>query len=438
MRDVLLMGVVLCSLPIACRHTWAGVLLWTWISIMNPHKLAWGFAMDMPFAAMAAGATIVSLVFTKDKLRLPSHPAVVAIVLLTLWMCVTTVFAVHPDESWPDLKRTLKIQAMTLVALAALRERKHIEMFVWINALSIGFYGFKGGLFTIASGGGERVWGPPGGFIEGNNEVGLALVMVIPMLNYLRVVSTRRWLRMGLVALMLFTAVAVLGTQSRGAFLAILAMGVLLWSRSSEKAIAAVVIGVIGMGLTAFMPSSWSDRMNTIGTYEQDGSAMGRINAWKMAFHLANDRPLGGGFDIYTGPIFAKYAPVPEDVHAAHSIYFQVLGEHGWLGLMLFLMIGAFTFRAANQIRREAKRRPDAQWLYHLAGMMQVSMVGYGVGGAFLSLAYFDLPYNVTVVMLAGLRWLHDPDLSSRTEGAFGAADPTSAAERRPRVRRLA
>jgi probable O-glycosylation ligase (exosortase A-associated) len=433
MRDVLLLGIVVAALPFACRHTWIGVLLWTWISIMNPHRLAWGFAMNMPFAAMAAGATVISLFLTKDKLSLPAHPAVTALVLLTFWMCVTTLFAIHPDASWPEMKRSLKIQAMTLVALAALRERKHIELFVWVNAISVGFYGVKGGLFTILTGGAQRVWGPPGGFIEGNNEVGLALVMVIPMMNYLRVVSTRRWLRIGMVVMMLLTAAAVLGTQSRGAFLAIPAMGALLWSRSSEKAVTAVFIGLIGLTLTAFMPASWSDRMGTIGTYEQDGSAMGRINAWEMAFHLANDRPLGGGFAIYNQEIFAKYAPVPDDIHAAHSIYFQVLGEHGWLGLLLFLLVGAFTFRAAGKIRRQARRRQDAQWLYHLAGMMQVSMVGYAVGGAFLSLAYFDLPYNVMVVLLAGLRWLQDPTLASRSEGAFGAAAPTRKIEHRAR-----
>jgi probable O-glycosylation ligase (exosortase A-associated) len=438
MRDVLLLAIVVAALPFACRHTWIGVLLWTWISIMNPHKLAWGFAMDMPFAAMAASATAISLFVTKDKVRLPAHPAVVALILLTLWMVVTTVFAIHPDESWLDLKRTLKIQVMTLIAVAALRERRHIELFIWVNALSLGFYGFKGGLFTILTGGGERVWGPPGGFIEGNNEVGLALVMVIPMMNYLRVVAARKWLRISMAVLMLFTAVAVLGTQSRGAFIAIVAMGMLLWIRSREKAAAAVIIGLIGLTLTTFMPDSWDERMGTIGTYEQDSSAMGRINAWKMATHLANDRPLGGGFDIYTNEIFAKYAPVPEDVHAAHSIYFQILGEHGYLGLFLFLLVGAFTFATAARIRRETARVEDAQWLYHLAGMMQVSMVGYAVGGAFLSLAYFDLPYNVLVVVVVGLRWLHDKNATTRTTGAFGAGGPIADLRRRPRTRRVA
>ena len=421
MRDVILLGVIVAILPLACRHTWIGVLLWTWISIMNPHKLAWGFAMNMPFAAMAAGATVISLFFSKDKLKLPSHPAVISLILLTLWMAVTTIFAINPDDSWMDLKRNFKIQAMTLVAVSALRERRQIELFLLVNALSLGFYGLKGGIFTILTGGGQRVWGPPGGFIEGNNEVGLALVIVIPMMNYLREVATRKWIRISLALLMLFTAVAVLGTQSRGAFLAISAMGVVLWLRSKEKAKVAIAIGAIGLVLTQFMPSSWEERMQTIGAYNQDGSAMGRINAWQMATHLANDRFLGGGFWIYTPEIFARYAPVPDDIHAAHSIYFQVLGEHGYVGLILFLLVGFFSYRTAVRIRRATQRSAQLRWLYQLAGMMQVSMIGYAVGGAFLSLAYFDLPYNVMVILVACERWLQEKEFAERSVDVAGA-----------------
>ena len=434
MRDVVILCAVLGILPFACRHTWIGVLLWTWISIMNPHKLAWGFAQDMPFAAMAAGATAISLFLTKDKVRIPWYPAVVCLVLLTLWMCMTTAMAINPEDSVRDLVRTLKIQVMTLIALAAIRERKHIEWFVWVNALSLGFYGLKGGVFTFVNNGSERVWGPPGGFIEGNNEIGLAFVMAIPLMNYLRMVSANRWVRLGLLGLMLATAIAVLGTQSRGAFLAIVAMGIVMWARSQRKAMSAVAIGLIGLALTAFMPESWDERMSTIGTYEQDGSAMGRINAWQMAFHLANARPIGGGFSIYTGDIFAKYAPVPEDVHAAHSIYFQILGEHGYLGLFLFLLVGFYSFVMASRIRRECRDNLDLAWLYHLSGMAQVSMVGFAVGGAFLSLAYFDLPYNIMVILVAGMRLVLEK--KGAQKGAFGAGAPVADLRRRPRPRR--
>lgn len=425
MRDILLVLVFLAILPFALRRTWVAVLLWTWISVMNPHKLAWGFALDMPFAAVAAGAALISILFNQDKLRFPWDRSVVALLLFVAWMAVTTAFAIYPGPSLDQLIKVAKIQLMTLVALAAIRERKHIELFVWVNGLSIGFYGFKGGLFTISTGGASRVFGPTGGFVEGNNEIGLALVMVIPLLNYLRLVSTRRSVRWGLLLVMGLSAVAALGTQSRGALLAIAAMAIVMALRSNRKLLSVSLIVALSVSALAFMPDSWSDRMRTIQTYEQDRSAMGRINAWRMAFNLANDRPTGGGFILDTSQVFHRYAPEPENIRAAHSIYFQALGEHGWIGLALFLAVGFYTFLAAAQVRREAKQLAQAQWAYQLAGMVQVSMVGYAVGGAFLSLAYFDLPYNLLVVAVACRYWLREQRWVAEPTGAFGAGAPT-------------
>ena len=409
MRDLLITAIVLGSLPFIFRHAWIGVLMWTWLSIMNPHKLAFGFAHNAPFAAIVAAVTLVALVTGRDKVRLPRNGALTALILLLVWMGVTTIFAIDPGESVNQLEKVLKIQLMALVTMAVLHERKHIQLFVWVNAISIGFYGLKGGLFTLRSGGGERVWGPPGGFIEGNNELGLAMLMVIPLLFYLYFTTEHRWVRRGLLLTIFMSAVAVLGTQSRGAFLAILAMGGMLWWRSPmNKLTSGMAILLVGGLLFTFMPDSWHERMGTIRTYQEDSSAMGRINAWETALNIANHRPTGAGFDAYTPFVFAMYAPNPAEQRAAdplharasHSIYFQILGEHGWIGLSLFLCIWWVTWRTAGNLRKSTKNEPELSWVYLLAGMSQVALVGYAVGGAFLSLAYFDLPYNLMVVIL--------------------------------------
>lgn len=426
MRDLLLLAIVIGAMPFALRHTWIAVMLWTWISVMNPHKLAFGFAHNAPFAAMAAGAALISILFSRDRLKWSFTPPVIVLILFVLWMCITTAFAIYPAQSWVQLNKILKIQLMTLVAIAALRERKHLELFIWINVVSIGFYGIKGGIFTITTGGSSRVWGPPGGFIEGNNEIALALVMVIPLMNFLRIVATRNWMRMGLLGAILLSAVAAIGTQSRGALLALSAMGLVLWFRSDRKVATGALVALVAVALVAFMPESWEARMGTINNYEQDGSAMGRINSWWMTFRLANDRFFGGGFEIYTPQVFATYAPYPDSVLVAHSIYFSALGEHGYVGLFLFLLVFLFAFFTAGKIRKTAAKRKDVQWTYHLAGMCQVSLVGYAVGGAFLSLTYFDLPYNVLVILVVTWRWLQEKRWEIESEGAFGSAAPKS------------
>ena len=424
MRDLFVLGVFTGLLPFALRHTWIGVLLWTWISIMNPHKLAFGFAYDAPFAAVAAGVTLLSMLVSRDKLSMPPSPVVKVLLAFVIWMCITTAVSFFPALSSEQLSKVLKIQLMTVVALLALKERKHIELFIWVNVLSIGFFGFKGGLFTIANGGGDRVAGPSGGFFEGNNELAVALVIVIPLMNFLRLHTSRFWLRHGLWVLMLLSAVAVLGTQSRGALLAVVAMGLMMWFRSARKVATGLFLSGVAMVMLAFMPSSWESRMNTIENFQDDSSAMGRIEAWKMTINLANRHFFGGGFEIYRPDIYALFAPDSHQHQGAHSIYFSVLGEHGYLGLILFLCIWAMAFRVANQIRREAKKRDETLWLHTLASMCQVSLVGYLVGGSFLALAYCDLPYNILVVLVVSLNWLHEERWKLEPNGAFDTAKP--------------
>ena len=424
MRDIILTLVFAGLLPFALKHTWVGVLLWTWFSLMNPHRLTWGFAVNAPFAQLIAVATLVSLLFNTKKNRLPADPTLFFLILFVGWMALSTLNALFVAGSTNDLITVLKIQLMTLIAIVALRERKHIEAFVAIVVLSVGFYGFKGGLFTIASGGSARVWGPVDTFIEGNNELGLALTMIIPLANYLRLVSPDKWIRRGLLLLMLLSAAAVLGTQSRGALLAIAAMTLVLWMRSRRKLLGGIVLLSMSVVFVILMPDSWSDRMSTIKTYQEDDSAMQRINSWSMAVALANDRVTGGGFLVERPEVFQRYAERPEWVFTAHSIYFQALGEHGWPGLILFLAIGATAFWTTMSIRRQAKQRPETMWAYELAGMLQVGMVGYAVGGAFLSLAYLDLAYNLIVVAIATKYWLREDRWKTERLGLFKAGVP--------------
>jgi probable O-glycosylation ligase (exosortase A-associated) len=421
-RDLIVV-LVFCGVALmALRRPYIGVLLWTWISVMNPHRLCYGFAQNLPLAFAAAGVTFTSLLINRSQLKMRWDGAVYALIAFALWTGITTIFAFSTERSFDLMvERILKVQTMTLVCLATIRDRKQIEQLIWVIVISLGFYGIKGGIFGILTGGSARVWGPSGALIEGNNEIGLALVMTIPLMNYLRSVAPRVWMRQGLIVAMGLSSVAALATQSRGAFLAIAAMGTLLWLRSRKKLVGGIVIVSIGVSLVGFMPASWETRMQTINTYDQDASAMGRINAWTNAFNIANDRVTGAGFDVARGDIFAKYAPIPNVVLTAHSIYFQALGEHGWIGLTLFLLIGALTFRNAAQVRSQARGRPELLWLFDLAGMIQVSMVGYAVGGAFLSLTYFDVPYYIMAIVVALKCGLLEGMWQKGSVGAFGS-----------------
>jgi putative inorganic carbon (HCO3(-)) transporter len=400
MRDILLTLIVAGALPFMVKRPAIGVLFWIGFGLMNPHRLAWGFAYSLPFAQIIALATLVGVLVTRDPRQFKGGMAAVVLLIFILWTVLTTYFAMNPPRALYMLERVLKIQIFTFIALVCLYKREHVLAAVWVIVGSIGFYSVKGGVFTLATLGQYRVWGPPESFIAENNALALATVMTIPLWAWLYMQYRHKWARMGIGACIVLSAVSVFGSHSRGALLAIAAMSLFLWVKSPRKIIVGAVMAIAGAWLFAFMPENWMERMSTIQYHQEDESANSRLETWKMLWNLVQDRPvIGGGYEPYTREIFAKYNPDFDGSFSAHSIYFQVLGEHGFPGFAMFLLFWLLVWWTCTWIARHTRGKPDQQWAYWLGQMVKVSIVGYLVGGAFLNLAYFDMPYWLFVIV---------------------------------------
>ncbi|MFO1412789.1 MAG: putative O-glycosylation ligase, exosortase A system-associated [Burkholderiales bacterium] len=406
MRDVVVMTAVVVLSLWALRRPWVGILLWTWLSLMNPHRLGWGFAVDAPVAAIAAAVTFVGLLFTRHR-QSPFQGAPVALFMcFAIWVTLSWFLGVDTDGDYPQWSKVMKIYLMTAMALVLIIDKKQIIAFAWVVAGSLAFFGTKGGIFTIINGGSYRVWGPPDSFIEDNNELALALIMTIPLLHFLQMQVQSRIGRHVVSAVMVLCAASALGSYSRGGLLAIAAMGAMIWWRSSHKAALSLLIGVFLVALVPMMPEDWWDRMRTIGEYDEDASAQGRLYAWGVAYQVAKNYFAGAGMSFQHPSLFALFGNGPDTVIAAHSIYFQVLGNHGFPGLFLFLLLWMTTYRTASWLRRNGGAHPESKWTVELGAMVQVSLIGYAVGGAFLSLAYFDLPYDLMVIVVLAKAWV--------------------------------
>lgn len=426
MRDIALTIFVLGMLPMVLMQPHIGALLWAWFSFMIPHRLTWGFAFTFPFAYIIAVTTLIGLVLSRERTPFPRNLIVTLLIALVLWMSVTSLFAIGAgDAVYAAWLRMVKIHLMLIVTLMLIHTRARIDQLVWVIVLSIGFYGVKGGIYTLLGGGAGRVWGPPGGVIEGNNELALALVMIIPLMYYLMTTSTRNWVRFGLIFAMVTCSFSILGSHSRGAFLAIIAMVALLAMKSRYPLLLAVLGAAFLMAMFAFMPEQWTERMQTIENYQSDSSAMGRINTWHTFFNLAVDRPfVGGGFDIAIREVFQRYGVYPgQTVRAAHSVYLQALGEHGFVGLGLYLSLMVVTWFRARSLSRRTRGKPGLEWVGQLMRMTQVSLAGFAVGGAFLSLLHFDLPYYLMGLVVMVEAALKDESRSASSQLA-GAKTP--------------
>jgi putative inorganic carbon (hco3(-)) transporter len=413
MRDIVLIAVAAALILRIFKTPEFGAYLWAWFSIMNPHTMTWGFARTLPFAQIIALLSILSLAMTRQRRGLPLNAITVLWGLLFFWMTVTSLFALNSTDLVLDRwVFVFKIQLMTLVSLMLIVNPRQLKILVAVVTLSIAYFGIKGGVFTLLTGGAHRVWGPPGGLITGNNEIAVCLVVVVPLLYWMREVAPKRWMRHAMTASIALCMVSIIGSQSRGAYLAIFVMAFFLGIKSTHPVRTSLVLMVLLACVVAFMPESWTNRMRTIGEYTEDTSAMSRLWTWQTLWNVAVDRPfLGAGFRADSRTIFAIYAPTggPWEIFqgqtfVAHSIYFQMLGEHGFVGLSLFVALFSTVWITAGRNAQRARALPElADWLVLLMRMIQVSLIGYAVGGAFLSLAYLDvLYYLMGFVLLAG------------------------------------
>ena len=407
-RDIAVTLTIVAMLPFCVVRPWFGLLAWAWVAYMNPHRLAWGFAYDLPAGMMIAVCTIVGYPFARDHKPFLLTRETLLVLILWGWFTLTTLFAMYPEAAWAKWEETSKTLLMACLSITLFQDRRKFRLLLLVIAGSIGFYGFKGGLFSMLTGGNWMILGPPGTFFEANTEVALVLNMSLPLTFYLAREEQRRWLRNILRAVFVLTIIAVPFTYSRGGVVGLaVVLGVLfIRDRARLMLLPVALAGLVAFSM--FAPQQFFDRIETLRNYEEDASANLRFMTWRMGYEIAKDRPIfGGGFHVFRfRSTYDIYLPeYPSIAHDAHSIYFNLLGEHGWFGLALFVALVASTLMSLEKLRRLGTRDAEFEWASNYARMLQASLLAWLVTGAFLSVAYFDLGYQLffLTIILKGM-----------------------------------
>lgn len=373
---------------------------------MNPHRLTFGFAFGLPFAQVVIITILAGLLLTKERNGLPWSRELFLMAALWATFLLSTIWAMQPEEAWKQFDKVSKVLLTTCLTLPLFRDRRKLYWLLMVIAGSLGFYGLKGGVWAVLSGGSNQVLGPEQSFIEGNTNLGLALNMTLPLLFFLRKEAPQKWLRQLLLVSFCFTIIAVLITYSRGALVGMMVVLPLLLLRNRAKFLPLLLAGICIPIAIAVLPAEWTGRMQTIEGYEEDRSALGRIRAWEVSYKLALDRPLlGGGFEPFTHDLYAKYLTTDKletaDVGTgAHNIFMQIVAEHGFTGLGLFVGLILSTLWSLRKIIRNTKNKEDWHDIHHYAQMIQLSLYGYLSSGMFLSMCYFDLFYHLVIITM--------------------------------------
>ena len=331
--------------------------------------------------------------------------------------------------------------------------RHRIHLLVITCCMGLGFIGVKEGLIFLLTAGGHKVEGLTS--IGDNNSLATALLMLVPMLYYAARQSAVRYVRLGFFAVLGLCIVTVVATYSRGGFVGLLVLGAFMIKNSRNKATSLLLVGVAALLIYTYAPDSWFQRLNSIDDAGTDGSFLGRVMAWKASWLIAMDHPLlGGGLHaVQRWPVWEMYRPSLRSLEwlgfngddsfprAAHSIYFEVLGDLGFTGLFLFLTILAVALWQCRSTYRRARLHPSLLWAADLARMLQISLVVYMVTAALLSMAYIEFVY-IILALISRTRRTVLLTLAAEARGQVpvlpGAAGPARAALPQPAYARHA
>lgn len=392
MRDALLLAAVALAVLATFRHPFVGLLAWAWFTLMSPHQMAYG-VYGLPLNVVIAAATIVSLAVRGEFRRFRPDARLILIGALAFWIALSQNFSLNPEASAVYVDRFLKTLAFVALCLLAANTKLRIHALIWTLVIAMGFFAAKGAIFTIVNLGQYHVQGPIATVIEDNNHLGIAMATSLPMILYLRNAAARSATRKALTALFFLTMFAVLGTQSRGAFICLVVFGLYFFVRSNRKGLIVAAVTVVVVPMLLFMPAQWSDRMSTIANASEDASFMGRVDAWIINTEFALQHPLtGAGLrNPYDSELAAKVDPerAPR-AKAAHSIYFEMLGGSGFVGLAIYLSLLGSAFLSALALHRRNKKSGDNHWTGEFGYFAQMSIVIFAVGGASASMEMWD------------------------------------------------
>ena len=403
MRDQLVIAIVCAGLPVILFRPFVGLMIYYWLAYMRPQNMAWGASRTLPLSqwvalAMVAGL-VLAVVMGRERL-MALRLQTVLLILLGLWISATVVTAVVPEMSKEVYDQYWKAIVVGVLATGMVRDRRRLRLLMILIAVSIGFLGAKRGLVGLLRGG-ARYDDGPGGFMSDNNSFALALNMILPLLVGLALVEKEKRVRIAAAVGAALCMLCILFTFSRGGLLTLLTVGGLLVWRSQRRFL---VAGLLGLGLAGFLFFSSSqleeqylERASSISKYEEDGSALGRLNAWQTSWRVFLDYPVFGVGPNNLEAVFFRYSPDNSRFRVTHNSYLQLLSECGLPSLLFFLgAIGAALWRL-----QRLRRMTVLPWIEVQARMLQISIAGYLVGAMFLNQAYAELIYTLIALSVS-------------------------------------
>jgi probable O-glycosylation ligase (exosortase A-associated) len=404
------------AIPLAIARPLNAYLLWGWTAVVVPTSYFYGFMADARLNFFFAILTLLLIAIGRVPLKAYQNNRVSWLYLLFLVHATLSFLFAYPNNPYNAEYYEFFVKGLLfcLVMPWFIRERVHLHAAIIVIVLGLGLHGALNGLKVLASAGAHNVMGPAGTMIADRNHLSTALVLTLPLLYFLFRHSGHSLLRWSFLGGFVLVALAVAGSGSRGGFIALSVVSAWLVLTSRHRISTLFTVGLLAFLFLTFAPGEWFARLETIETAGDDESFLGRVIAWKISSAIGLANPLfGGGFHaVQVQTIWDQFKhapslldflnlPVPDfSAKAAHSIYFEIMGDLGFVGLIIFMSILLYGICCRFVIKRHV-RALGANWLWarDMADMLMLAIIAYMAGGAAVSLGYFEVIYMVVMLM---------------------------------------
>ncbi len=425
MREIVLLAVLAGMMLLALRRPFLFVLTYCYIDIVAPQRLGYHLIDKLPLSLIAFALAFLGWLFSAHRQRVRIDQLQIVLVLLLAYCGYTTLHADFPAEALAKWSWVWKALIWSIFLPLVLTTRLRIEALALTMVLSASALVISGGLKTAVGGGGygslQILISDNSGLFEGS-IISMAAIAMIPLILWLAMHGTvfKPDLRVRLFAgALVFACLLIpIGTQARTG-LVCAALLVLLGLRDvRQRALYVGAIALAAMVAVPFLPSKFTSRMDTIGSYQADDSANTRVAVWKWTWDYVQDHPMGGGFDAYRqnelivdrvvvdnsgGTESRTLTPYTDKARAYHNSYFEMMGEQGFVGLGLWLTLHLVSLMRMEMIRRRYRRpEPGQRWIKALATALQGSQLVYLTGSMFVGIAFQPFIYML-IAMQIGL-----------------------------------
>lgn len=454
MLDLALFAFVLAFLALGIARPFLWVLAYIYIDILAPQKIGWTLTPALPISLIAFCAAFAGWALTDSKKETRIHYRQALLLLLLLYCAFTTTLSAFPVEAAHKWSWVWKALVFAIFLPFTLTTRARMEALLVTVVLTLGAIVISTGMKTVLGGGGyESLYF----FVNDNSGIyessTLATVAIgsVPLVLWLMKHGTLfvpDWRVKLFGSGVIFSCLLIpVGTEARTGLVCIAVLAVVLLRDVKNRILYLLGAGILAMTALPFLPQSYYDRMATIGSHDGDASASTRVAVWSWTLDYVAEHPLGGGFDsyransfTYTMPVRTEegnsvavdYVQVTDTGRAFHSAYFELLGEQGYPGFLIWALLQVTGLIQMEKLRRRYRKRdgPRAAWFADLASALQAAHIVYLVGATFQGIAYQPVIYLFIGLQIA--LWTYCARLEPAQEEGAGSERAAKRARRRP------